>query len=222
MAFRVRKVCGAFETRSPGHSTETALLRVFNEIFIAMDQRKVIFFALLDLSATFVYTVDHGLLLYRFNKVFGVTGTALSWFESYLSNRRQRVSINGNFSDPRLLKFGVSQGSVLGPLLVVVYISRLGDIIRQHGLDYHLYADDMQLYLAFDCNAICDIKQWLNLNLFLIGSSQQLSKLNNPVAICLQGIEIVTAESVKVKVKVNFIQARWPNQHLAGIKRGPA
>ena len=79
------------------HSTETALLRVFNDILRSMDQQKVTILVLLDLSAAFD-TVDHNILLHRLHNRFGISGTALDWFKDYLSNRRQRVSVNGSSS----------------------------------------------------------------------------------------------------------------------------
>ena len=110
-----------------GHSTETALLRVFNT-FIAIDRKKVTFLALHDLSAAFD-TIGHGLLLYRLNKRFGVIRTALPSFESYMSDRRQQVSINGNLSDPHLLKCGVPHARKCSwpPFVLGVHFS-----IRQH------------------------------------------------------------------------------------------
>ena len=78
------------------HSTETALLRVFNDILRSMDQQKVTILVLLDLSAAFD-TVDHNILLHRLHTRFGISGTALDWFKDYLSNRRQRVSVNGSY-----------------------------------------------------------------------------------------------------------------------------
>lgn len=95
-------------------------------------------------------TVDHSILLNRLHTGFGVSGTALIWFKEYLSDRRQRFTVNGSLSDIVLLKCRVPQGSVLCPLLFFAYISPLGDIIRQHGLGFNLYADDTQLYVAFD------------------------------------------------------------------------
>ena len=80
---------------------------------------------------------------------FGISGSALNWIESYLSNRTQRIYIDGVLSSNFNLKFGVPQGSCLGPLLFSLYASKLFKIIESHLPNPHCYADDMQLYIAF-------------------------------------------------------------------------
>ena len=130
------------------HSTETALLKVQNDILCAIDDNKCVALLLLDMSSAFD-TVDHRLLLDRLCNRFGFRGQVLKWFESYLHNRMQFVMIDGVKSDVKDLQFGVPQGSVLGPILYSLYISPLGDIVRHHGLEFHLHADDTQLYRAF-------------------------------------------------------------------------
>ena len=191
-------------------------MRVCNDVLRSMDQQKVTILVLLDLSAAFD-TVDHNIQLHRLHTRFGISGTAFDWFKDYLSNRRQRVSVNGSLSDPVQIKCGVPQGSVLGPLLFLAYISPLGDIIRRHGLDFHLYADDTQLYPSFDFvqsqmaldtirAAIYDIKDWLLLNMLkfntsktdlgVIGSHQQLSKLNLPLTMRVEQSKLITEESI--------------------------
>ena len=104
----------------PHHSTETALLKVKNDILMNMDRQCVTLLVLLDLSAAFD-TVDHAILIDRLSTEFGVTGPVLNWFTSYLSNRSQRVSIDGVLSEKFNLDCGVPQGSCLGPLLFVIY-----------------------------------------------------------------------------------------------------
>ena len=103
---------------------------------------------LLDMSAAFDI-VDHKLLLERLEKRYGVKGNALKWFRTYLQDRKQFVMIHGIKSEMKELRYGVPQGSVLGPILYFLYTSPIGDIIKPHGLNYHLYADDTQLYLSF-------------------------------------------------------------------------
>ena len=128
----------------PLHSTETALVKVSNDILIALDQRKQVLLLLLDLSAAFD-TVDHHVLLTRLNHDMGLNGVALSWFKSYLSDRCQAVHIDGATSKTTPLHHGVPQGSVMGPLLFTLYTRQLGKLISEHNCIYHLYADDCQL-----------------------------------------------------------------------------
>ncbi|WP_419637627.1 reverse transcriptase domain-containing protein, partial [Thiolapillus sp.] len=83
----------------PNHSTETALVKIVNDLLLALDDGKVSVLTLLDLSAAFD-TIDHNILLHRLEHAFGITGTALSWIRSYLSDRDQTVVVNGLKSEP--------------------------------------------------------------------------------------------------------------------------
>ena len=93
--------------------------------------------------------VDHCVLLRRLQTSFGISGAPLDWFKSYLSARSQRVSIPGALSDSLPLKWGVPQGSCLGPLLYIIYFSKLFNIIERHLPNSHCYVDDSQIYLSF-------------------------------------------------------------------------
>ena len=104
------------------HSTKTTLLRIHDDILRTVDRGCTVVSLLLDLSAAFD-TVGHGLLLPRLNTRFGVKGKVLAWFKSYLTDRSQFFSINGSNSSHSDLMFGVPKGSVLGPILYLLYVS---------------------------------------------------------------------------------------------------
>ena len=130
------------------HSTETALMRVCNDILLHMNKQHVVLLVFLDLSAAFD-TVDHDVLLHRLEHRFGILDSALSWVRSYLTNRTQRIVIGNGKSSRFALNCGVPQGSCLGPLLFSIYTRELFTIIKQHLPSVHYYADDTQMYLAF-------------------------------------------------------------------------
>ena len=198
------------------HSTETALLKVQSDILSALDQNKCVLLVLLDLSAAFD-TIDHDILLNRLNSYLGISGKALKWFSTYLKGRKQAVLINDTLSDTLDLQFGVPQGSVLGPLMFIIYMSPLGRTLRSLDISYHCYADDTQLYVTFGVQqssaavskievAVRTIKSWMTNNflclnddkteVLLISSKLNQLKLNVPqINIC--GTNIIPAPEVR-------------------------
>ena len=106
---------------------------------------------MLDMSAAFDL-VDHQILLTRLENEVGVSDQVLSWLKSYLCNRTQHILINSSTSDPVKLQAGVPQGSVLGPLLYLVYTLPLHRIFEDHNVSYHSFADDTQIYARFSPN----------------------------------------------------------------------
>ena len=164
------------------HSTETALLRVFNDILFSIDQGGGEILVLLDLSSAFD-TIDHAVLFDLWHDTFGISGTALSLLKSYLQDRTQCVQIDGIISEYAKLVCGVPQGSVLGPWNFCMYMYPIGSILRHHGIDYHIYADDTQLYIKFDLSdpsialekinlCISDIRTWMIKNKLKINDSK--------------------------------------------------
>ena len=159
---------------------------------MAADSGKISILILLDLSAAFD-TVSHSILLNRLSTHLNITGSALSWFHSYLSNRLQFVSLHGSTSHPAPVHHGVPQGSVLGPILFTIYMLPLGQIIRKHGLDFHCYADDTQLHLSTSpttplpppsiVSCIHEIKTWLTNNLLQLNGNKTEVMLIAPKAL---------------------------------------
>jgi len=121
------------------------VLKVLSDILLANDDGNLSALALLDLSAAFD-TVDHDILLWRLDVSYRLNGTVLNWFGSYLIGRRQRVRNGSTVSAPSVMFCRVPQGSVLGPILFLLYTAELLQLIERNGLRPHLYADDTQIY----------------------------------------------------------------------------
>ena len=189
-------------------STETALLRVYNDIVTMVGKGNGSYLVLLDLSAAFD-TIDHDTLFVILEKYVGITGSALQLLKSYFSNRSQRVLIDDVMSGAANLVCGVPQGSVLGPLKFFLYLLPLGAILRYHSINYHIYADDTQLYISFKCNTplasliklnncISDIRVWMINNKLKINDSKtEFIVFRSPQAKQdLSGLTVIVGDSI--------------------------
>ena len=170
----------------PLHSTETALLRIQNDVLLDLGSKHGVVLVLLDLSAAFD-TIDHKILLDRLKVLLGIQGTALAWFNSYLKLRTNSVFINGIASEKsESSSFGVPQGSVLGPVLFTIYTMPLSSILESFGLKYHFYADDTQIYLSFEAKhqtsfdesisrierSVIAVKSWMATNMLKLNADK--------------------------------------------------
>ena len=215
------------------HSTETALLKVQSDILTALDSGSGAVLLMLDLSAAFD-TIDHGILLSRLNSLYGISGDALDWFKSYLSNRVQRVIIGDTVSECKNLNFGVPQGSVLGPKIYCMYTKPISDIIAGHGLSHHCYADDTQLYIAIEHSAnlhsellrmeqcVADIRNWMRHNMLklnddktelIVFASRYNQHLYSDASMMIGNTTVVCEPQVK-NLGVIFDQVMSMRQHV--------
>ena len=131
------------------HSTETALVKIVNDLRSEVD-KKCVLLVLLDMSAAFD-TVEQSTLLERFETDFGIEGSVNQWLRSYFTGRSQRVNRQGTLSEPKGMnsKCGMPQGSIIGPKGYPPYVSPIFAIARASEISTHMYADDTQLYIRF-------------------------------------------------------------------------
>ena len=180
------------------HSTETAVIKLLDDILWSSENQQVTSLVTLDLSAAFD-TVDHGVLLSILEKNFGVQDSALAWFTSYLCDRSMQVQVNDTLSSRRTISYSVPQGSVCGPVLFSCYTSTLPSVIVDPHTFSSYYADDTEIHRAFysrDLSSeisnlaslvsdIENIKSWMDQNVLKLnmdktefiyfGSRQQLA-----------------------------------------------
>ena len=118
-----------------GHNTATALTQMYDQWLDQVDDGMMVGVMMIDLSAAFDM-VDHDILLEKL-RLFGLTAGALAWFNSYLSARSQLVCVDGCFSPPLGVDSGVPQGSILGPLLYILFTSEIPDLVHEHQVSFN-------------------------------------------------------------------------------------
>ena len=220
-----------------GHSTETALIKVISDIIDAADGQQVTLLGLLDMSAAFD-TVDHDILLHRLEMSYGVQGQALRWL-TFLTGKTQAVSCAGRTSPQCRLSCGAPQGSVLGPLLFVLYTADVIGTAMGRGIRIHVYADDTQIYVSCAASdrqpaairmlaCVSEIESWMSSNrlklnaskteFFWIGTRRQLSKVEEE-ALMVDGQSITPM--VKVRDLGVFIDKELTMEaHVSNTVRG--
>ena len=200
----------------PLHSTTTSLIEITNTVLHNIDEGKLTGLAFLDLSKAFD-TLDHELLLMKFSD-FGLNKSSVNWFKAYLTKRTQSVNINGVQSDTEPLSYGVPQGSVLGPLLFIMYINDLPTVAKY--CKVHLYADDTLLF--FESSSVQTIEaalskdlghvvRWLNQNYLMLNHSK--------TKVMLMGThqKLSSVQSFTVNVNANDLERVYKFKYLGVI-----
>ena len=210
------------------HSTATALLEATNEWAYNIDLGNVNAVVFLDLKKAFD-TVDHGILLSKLD-AYGIRGVAGDWFKSYLSDRRQKCSVNCFLSTDQTLLCGVPQGTILGPLLFLMYINDLPNCLahskpRMYADDTHLsYASDNVLDIEMNLNEDLEsVNEWLIVNrltlnqskteFMLVGSRQRIRTFHTSPSLKI-GVMPINQVSHTKSVGVHLDENLTWNEHI--------
>ena len=192
-----------------GHSCETALVNMVDSWLNAIDNSKLIGIVLVDFKKAFDL-VDHQILKNKL-KVYGINDEALRWFDNYLSNRRQQVMINNCKSNFQSISCGVPQGSILGPLLFLLFINDLPLYTRNVHTD--LYADDTTLYDMQDSmkqiennlqSALNNLHVWCKENGMILNSSKTK-------------VMLVTSSQKRQRLERDVLDLKFNNDTLNSI-----
>ena len=222
----------------PGHSTETALLKVVYDLFLSPNKGNISMLGLLDFSSAFD-TIDQSILVHRLHANFLFTDTVLQWFSSYLTDRTHYVFLSNHCSAFAPVHSGVRKGSVLGPILFTMYIKPLFTIIDSHSIMHHSLADDLQSLMSAPPDEISqllhamqscmrDVKAWATANMFklndnktelMLVTSERTKHLHNlPTSITICNAQIPFKQSVK-NLDLILDCHHTMNAHVSNIAR---
>jgi len=212
-----------------GYSTEYAIIQSCDTIINTLSRKEHIIGIFLDLSKAFD-TIDHQILIHKLSKL-GVRGIVLSWFQNYLTNRKQFVTVQSKTSSRSNMICGVPQGSILGPLLFLIYIN---DIINSSQLlNFILFADDTNIFYSHKCmntlintlnTELSKVSLWfkcnkLSLNIdktcFMHFTNSQ-SRTNHNINLTIDNIPIIEKKSTKFLGVIIDSNLSW-NDHIKKI-----
>ena len=177
------------------HSTAHALISLTEKIKKTIDDGNYVCGVFIDLKKAFD-TVNHDILLKKLEH-YGIRSVPLEWFRSYLTNRKQYVSVCGNTSETLEITCGVPQGSVLGPLLFLLYINDLPSVSRK--LTFFLFADDTNIYC--ESSDVVDIQKTVNKELRNVREWLEANRL----ALNIEKTNFVIFYSPRNKPDMNFV-----------------